>query len=70
MQMKSSYLDKHGSKTLQHKESWPFWNASCASVHKSVESRKKKYFFYGGGEAGSYVFKSSKRRIPVKNILG
>jgi len=46
MQVESSYLDKHGSKILQHKESWPFWNVPRTSVHTSVESRKKKYFFY------------------------
>jgi hypothetical protein len=40
------------------------------SVHTPVESRKKKYFFYGGGDTGSYVFMSTKGRIPVKNILG
>jgi len=65
--MENSYPDKHGSKTLQHKESWPFWNVQCISVNTPFESRRKKYFFYGGGEAGSYVFMSSNRRIPVKN---
>jgi len=46
VQMESSYLDKHGYKTLQQKERWPFWNVPCTSVRTSVESRKKKYFFY------------------------
>jgi hypothetical protein len=68
--MESSCLDKHGSKTLQHKESWPFWNVPCVLIHMHIELRKKKYFFYGGGDAGSYIFNSSKLRIPFKNILG
>jgi hypothetical protein len=32
VQMESSNMDKHGSKTLQHKESWPFWNIPWTSV--------------------------------------